>query len=373
MGKSYTLCKIFGIPIKINWSWFVIFALFSWTLGWHLFPQEYAGLTTTTYAVMGVLAALLLFASVLLHELSHSYVAQRFDIPVHGITLFIFGGVSELHEEPRDPDSEWKMALVGPAMSLAVAVVCLGAAYAFRPWWPLPLYGVLHYLGYINVVLAVFNLMPGYPLDGGRILRAILWKRWGDWRRATTAAAGVGSMFANILIVLGIVLVFTYQNLGAGLWPIILGWFLKQAGTSGYRLSMLRHDLAGVSVRDVMRTDVVSIPAGASVEEAIEDFFLRYRYNSCPVVDGERLAGIISLASVGHVRREERPHVRVADVMDRSVVENALRADAEATEALERVMQKDIGKIPVVDEAGLVGIVTRRDILQILKVKMALE
>ncbi|HEY3298561.1 MAG TPA: site-2 protease family protein, partial [Armatimonadota bacterium] len=266
--------KLIGIPIKIDISWLVAFILIVYSLAKGYFQTMYQEFTPTMDWVGGIVAALLLFASVLLHELMHSYVAIKNGLPVGGITLFIFGGISQLNEEPRTPEVELKMALAGPATSLvlggAILLLMRVSGMPHNTLWA----AILGYLGLINVMLGVFNLIPGFPLDGGRVLRAILWGTMNNLDRATKIASTVGQGFGYLFIIGGLGIMLTGQVV-SGLWLLFIGWFLNNAAQQSYQQSVLRKALSGVDVHTVMTTDYPHVDPDTTIDQFVHDYLLK--------------------------------------------------------------------------------------------------
>jgi len=307
MSGGVTLFRIRGIPVRAHPSWLLILALLTWNLAVGYFPQVLPDLPVGALWIKGLVAALLLFASVLLHELAHSIAALRYGIPVSGITLHIFGGVSQLEREPSRPGAEFVIAVVGPATSFAIAAALALVDLALAPGPGAR--ATMQYLVFVNVLLGVFNLIPGFPLDGGRVLRAILWRIKGNLAWATRVAARTGSVFAIILIGLGILRAFSGELIG-GLWFVLIGLFLRQSAESSYQQLVLRGGLSPYAVRDVMARDVMSVPAEATVAEVVDGFFWKHHVSSFPVVDGGRVVGILGLDQVKPLSSEERASTR---------------------------------------------------------------
>ena len=369
MRKGFDLFSIGGIRISLHYSWFVVLGLVVWSLAVKVFPQAYPGFGKTTIWLVSVAAALLLFISVLLHELSHSFVANRMGLGIHGITLFIFGGIAHLGKEPDDPNVELKVAIAGPACSLVLAVVFFAVYLALlTEYGRTPIVAVLEYLWYTNAALVAFNLVPGFPLDGGRILRAILWKRNKDIRRATRIASLFGRGFAILLILGGLLEIFLRGDL-SGIWYVLIGMFLQQAAEGSYQQVLVRNALSGVRVRQTMTTDVVYVSPQLTLVELVESFFFKYRFNSFPVVDGASLVGIVDVDEVKRVPREEWHSVTVSEVMTSMSDELVLRPEDDAVDALTKMLKSGWGMLPVVEGGRLLGVLTRRDVMTLLKIK----
>jgi Zn-dependent protease/predicted transcriptional regulator len=368
--RSIPLFKVFGIPIRIDLTWFIIFALVAWTLASTYFPMIYRNIGGPVYWVMGAVASLMLFVSVLLHELGHSYAAQRLNIPVRGITLFLFGGVSETLEEPRNATAELVMTLAGWGVSGVLAVTFFAVSRLFVGVTDVEIaaFAVVRYVAWINLLLLVFNGLPGLPLDGGRLLRAGIWYFTGNIRKATYIASSTGSFFGVLLIITGVFMLFT-GNLIGGMWFILIGFFLRSGAKQSYQQLVMRRALEGVRVGEVMTENVVTVPARMSVQEAVNQFFMKYHYHSFPVMDNGSLVGIVSLHNVRELDRDAWPRTSVAEITYRDVVNLSMHKDDDVMDAMARMARFDVGRLPVVEDGRMVGIVTRRDIIQILSVK----
>ncbi|HUU70826.1 MAG TPA: site-2 protease family protein [Planctomycetota bacterium] len=371
LNRSIPLFKVFGIPIRLDPTWFIIFALVAWTLAVAYFPVMFKGLDRYVYWIMGAAASFMLFVSVIVHELGHSYAAQKLDIPVKSITLFLFGGVSETVNEPKSASAEWIMTVAGWGLSLVLALVCFGASRLITgtSQGALASFAVVRYLAWINLLLFIFNGLPGLPLDGGRLLRASIWYFTGNIQKATYIASTTGSFFGILLIAGGVLMLFA-GNLVGGMWFILIGFFLRSGAKSSYQQLVMRRALEGVRVAEVMAQNVVSVPADISVEQAVNDYFLRYHYHSFPVMeDGDRLVGIISLHDIREVDRSAWGSTRVRDIANREVLDLALHREDDLMDAVTRMARFDVGRLPVVDDGHMIGIISRRDIMHRLSTK----
>ncbi|HMA53566.1 MAG TPA: site-2 protease family protein, partial [Acidobacteriota bacterium] len=283
-GKPVTLFRIFGFEVKVDWSWLILGALIVWSLATGLFPVWYKGLEKADYWVMGVAGALGLFLSIVFHELWHSLIARRFGLNMRGITLFLFGGVSEMADEPPSPKAEFFLAVAGPISSVVLAAVFFAVSYLLiGPGPATPVTGVLNYLGYLNLILAAFNLIPAFPLDGGRVLRAILWGSWNDLRRATRVASSVGAGLGAGLMFFGVLQFFMGRSVG-GIWTFIIGMFVRSAARSSYQQLVFRDALSGVPVKKFMVADAVTVKPGTTVEKLVDDYIYKYHFKMYPVV-----------------------------------------------------------------------------------------
>ncbi|MFH0777033.1 MAG: site-2 protease family protein, partial [Candidatus Eisenbacteria bacterium] len=272
MRRGFDLFTIGGIRISINYTWFVVLGLVIWTLGVGYFPANYPGLGTPTVWVISVAGALLLFISVLLHELSHSFVANRLGLGIRGITLFIFGGIAHLGKEPDDPNTEIKVAAAGPACSLVLSALFFVLSMLAARRGAGAVHALFLYVAIMNGALVIFNLVPGFPLDGGRLLRAVLWKRSGDVRRATRIASHFGKGFAIVLILVGLYRIFVEKDLG-GIWFVLIGMFLQQAAEGSYQQVLVRKALSGLRVSEIMSTEVVSVETSLTLDQLVEAYF----------------------------------------------------------------------------------------------------
>ena len=366
--RGLTIGRIGGIRIRIDWSWIVIFLLVTWTLAVGYYPTLYPSFSTATNWVLGVASSLLLFVSVLVHELAHSFVARGQGLPVESITLFIFGGVSQIEEEPRTPRGEFTMALVGPLTSLALAGVFFLAFLVFEPING-PIAAITQYLAVINLALGLFNLVPGFPLDGGRVLRAILWGITNNLRRATRIASYVGQAFAFLLIFVGVALIFGGAFL-SGIWLAFIGWFLNNAASSSYRELIARQSLEGVPVGRLMATDVDRVPPNLTIQQVIDEHILSGRQHAYPVTSDGELLGIICLHDVRKVPTDARRLQTVAQAMtpyDRLVT---VTPEEGLNEAVDKLGKGGYEQLPVIDQpAHLVGLLRRQDVINYLQVQ----
>jgi Zn-dependent protease/predicted transcriptional regulator len=364
---SLRLFRLFGITVEINVSWLLVLALMTWSFATVWYPDVLPDGTRPELWLLGFVTAILLFVSILMHEFSHSLVARRSGLPISKITLFLFGGVAQMERDVDNPVLELKMAAAGPAMSLALAAFFFALsklAGGHRLVTPL-----MQNLAFINLLVLAFNMVPGFPLDGGRILRAAIWKRTGNVRRATRIASRVGNVFAIVLMALGVFNFFMRQYIG-GLWLVFIGYFLRQAARSGYLLVTLHETLGNLRVSDVMRAPAVTVDARTSLRHLVDEYILRYRESSFPVIENGMLAGMVSLKDVKKVEMRRWSEETVGVVVDRGVMRYALRPEYPAETLLALVMRKGHERLPVIDGGGaVVGIVSRRDLMETIKMK----
>jgi Zn-dependent protease len=372
-GKRIRLFRLFGFDVRVDLSWLIIAVLVTWSLAEGVFPAYYEDLTTATYWWMGVLGAVGLFVSVIIHEFSHSLVARRFGLPMGGITLFVFGGIAEMEDEPENPKTEFLMALAGPAASVVLGLLLLGiSAVIPQSVWPLPLFGVVSYLGFINLVLAGFNLLPAFPLDGGRLLRAAFWRWKGDLRSATRIASGVGSVLGLGLIGLGIVFLIQGAFIG-GIWWALIGLFVRQAAAGAYQNVLVRGVLSGKPVRHFVNTEPVTVPSTISVRELVEDYIYRHHFKMFPVVDDGSLQGCITTGEVKGIPRDAWSEERVGNHLDACSSDNTVTPDTDALQALRTMQKTKKSRLLVVEDGELVGVLTLKDMLDFLSLKLDLE
>ena len=372
-GKPLTLFRIFGFEVKVDWSWLILGALIVWSLATGLFPVWYKGLDKADYWAMGVVGAVGLFLSIVFHELWHSLIARRFGLNMRGITLFLFGGVSEMADEPPSPKAEFFLAVAGPISSVVLAAVLLAVSYLLTgPGPTTAVTGVLNYLGYLNFVLAGFNLIPAFPLDGGRVLRAILWGAWNDLRRATRVATTVGAGLGAGLMFLGVVQFFMGRSIG-GIWTFIIGMFVRSAARSSYRQLLFRRALEGVPVRQFMVADVVTVKPETTVEKLVEDYIYKYHFKMYPVVGGGDLVGCVTLDQVKGLAREEWAAHNVGELARGCSAENTIRPDEDVMKALALMQRTGRSRLLVAEGGKLAGIISLKDIMGYIALKLDLE
>ncbi len=372
-GKKIHLFTLLGFSVGIDLTWILLALLVTWSLATGLFPYYFSGMSTATYWWMGIGGAIGLFVSIVFHEFCHSLVARRFGMPMKGITLFIFGGVAEMSEEPPSAKSEFLMAIAGPLSSVLLGGIMYGFAQGVRAaGGPEPLTAVLLYLALLNVILAGFNMIPAFPLDGGRVLRSILWRIKGNLRWATRIASAFGSGFGIFLIVLG-ALSFFGGNLVGGVWYFLIGWFIRNASQMSYKQVLIRNALGGDKIDRFMQRNPVTVPPGVSVDELVNDYFYRFHYKMFPVSNGEGLLGCVTPKQVKEMPRDQWREHHVAELAVPCSGENTISPDTDAMKALSTMNQTGNSRLLVVDNNRLVGIVTLKDMLKFLSLKIDLE
>jgi Zn-dependent protease len=367
MTGTFKLGRLFGIDIKFHYSWIFIFLLVAWSLADSFLPSNYPGWATRTYWTVGIIGSILLFASVLVHELSHSLVAISRGYQVSGITLFFLGGVSEIAEEATHASEEFWIAVVGPASSAVLAVVF---------WVMLQVISggnsqaeaLFQYLAFINLVLAVFNLMPAFPMDGGRVLKAAVWQATGSLPKATEVSTRVGSLLGYGLIGIGIVVAFISRNFLSGLWLVFIGWFIQSSASSSRQQYQVQTALSGRTVGEAMRNQVPRVEPGVTVQAFLDEYVVKEFERVYLVSLGDTFQGLVSVSDIRDVPPEERGSKFVAEIMTRaSEVVTASVSDPLET-ALERLVTNDISQLVVVQNGLPVGLLNRRDILSVLEI-----
>jgi Zn-dependent protease/predicted transcriptional regulator len=370
---GFRLGSIMGFEIRIDASWFIIFFLLFWSLSFGIFPYQHPDLPSSTHYLMGFFATILFFASLLAHELSHSVVAKAKGIPVEGITLFIFGGMAHTRMEAEEPGDEMAIAGIGPVASIVIAGLFGGFAWlGGRAGWSEAIVGPAGYLAWINLILAAFNLLPGFPLDGGRLFRAALWKATGDMTKATRWASIGGQTLGWLLIGVGALQLLAGGVLG-GLWLVFIGWFLRTAAQASFRQHALQDVLRGVPARDVMTSDPATVSADLTLRKVVDEKFLRHRYQCYPVVggDGSDVVGLVTLEQVKEVDRNDWDRTRVKDVMTpRREIE--VRPDEPMTDVLDR-MREGRRRVLVVRDGRLMGVISAGDVARWVQLEQDLQ
>jgi Zn-dependent protease/CBS domain-containing protein len=372
-GKRFTLLKIFGFQVWIDFSWLILGLLITWTLADGLFPQNYRGLSTMSYWLMGVGGALGLLFSIVFHELWHSLIARKFGLPIKGITLFIFGGVAEMTDEPRSPKAEFFMAIAGPISSIILGLSLLGLRFLLvGSGWSRAVTGVVGYLAFLNLILAGFNLLPAFPLDGGRVLRSVLWGMKNNIRWATHIASQIGAGFGALLIVIGVFDLIVGNFIG-GIWMFLIGMFLRSASQTSYQQLLIRRALEGESVRKFMVSDPVTVSPSISLKTLVEDYIFKHHYKMYPVVDRGELIGCITLDQVKQVPKENWPQRRVEEMARSCSDKNTIGPDEDVMKALSTMNRTNASRLMVVEGNVLVGVIALKDVMKLLSLKMDLE
>lgn len=358
------LGRVHGIPIDLDYSWFLIFILLTWILAVNYFPAEFKGGTTAQYWLMGAVTTVLFFGSVIVHELAHSVVALHYKIPVNRITLFIFGGVSQIAAEPPSPSAEFNIAVVGPLTSIALGAIF----YLLEPLFGnyTPALAVTKYLALINVSLGVFNLIPGFPLDGGRVFRAIVWGVTKNFRRATFIAANTGRFFGFLFIVIGVWQAFG-GNVINGLWIAFIGWFLESAATAQVQQQVVHDQLFGHKVSEAMEDKCAQIPSDSTLQNVVDQEVLAHGRRCFLVNRGEHIVGLLTLDNIKEVPRSSWTTTTAAQVMIPMEKLATIDPNAELWTAMEKMGQDGVNEMPVMRGDNFVGMLSRSDIVKYLQ------
>ncbi|MCG6924883.1 MAG: site-2 protease family protein [Acidobacteria bacterium] len=368
--QDVPLGRILGIPIGLDYSWFLIFGLLTWMLAGSYYPSEFTGWPPLLYWLAGAATAVMLFVSVLLHELGHSVVALRYRIPVRSITLFIFGGVAQIGAEPPSAVAEFFIAIAGPLVSLALA----GLFHAVQPMVSgmEALWGVVKYLAYINLALVLFNLIPGYPLDGGRVFRAIMWATTGSMRRATVIASNVGRLFALLFIAVGVWQVLN-GNFGGGLWVAFIGWFLDSAATAQLQQVRFQGLLRGHKVAQAMSDRCAAVPGSLTLQQLVDEHILGGSQRCFLVTRGQEVVGLMTLHRIKEVPRPQWATTSAAEAMIPLERLKLIDADAEVWAALQEMDRDGVNQLPVTRDRRVIGMLTREDVIGFLRTLRELE
>jgi Zn-dependent protease/CBS domain-containing protein len=372
-GKRYPLFRLFGFQVSVDASWFFLFLLISWSLATGVFPSELKQQASVTYWLMGIAGAVGLFGSIVFHELCHSLVARRFALPIRGITLFIFGGVAEMTDEPASPKVEFFMAIAGPVSSVFLGIALrLVAALGFWTDWSPQASGVLAYLGSLNLVLAAFNMLPAFPLDGGRVFRSIVWALNGKLRRATHVAARVGAAFGIGFMVLGALRVIVGASFIGGLWLFVIGMFLRHASQMSYRQVLIRGAITGEPLRRFISENPVVVSPSETIDHLVDDYVYRHDLRTYPVVQSGHLVGCVGIDQINKVPRSEWGQHTVGEIATRCSAENTIRPDADVAQALNLLNRTGAEGLMVAQGDELVGFVNLKDLMRFLASKIEL-
>jgi Zn-dependent protease len=374
LERRVTLFRILGFSIRVHYSWLLLALLIAWSLAEFWFKPQLPELSAALRWLLGGVGAIGLLVSIVFHELSHSVVARRQGIPIKGITLFLFGGVAEMESEPPTAKAEFLMAIVGPLSSFFLSGV-FGALWFFggEAGWHEAARLLLLWLAVLNFTLAVFNIIPAFPLDGGRVLRAMIWGWKGDLKFATRIVSMLGSGFGLFLILLGVVRVVTGGDLLGGMWMGLIGFFLRGAARGSYQQLLTKEALSGEPVRRFMVADPMTVSRAIPVSELVSDYIYKHQRKLFPVVDGERLVGLVSLDGVRSLPKDEWRQHSVGEIAEPVDDANTIGPDEDAVEALTRMTQTGTTRLMVVGDGRLVGVLTLSDLLEFLALKMELE
>jgi len=366
--------KVFGISLRLHYSWFFIFALVTWALAAGYFPSEYPSWSLSVRVAAGLITSVLFFGSVMVHELMHSIVSQRQGIPVQSITLFFLGGVSQITSEPKRPADEFRMAIVGPLSSLVIGGVLLGIYFQLRSGSAFAAQfatAITYWLGIINLFLGVFNLIPGFPLDGGRVLRSLLWWRSRKLTSATRIASNVGRVVGFIFIFVGIYFIFT-GNWFNGIWLALIGWFLESAAVGSYQQLLMQGMLKGHVASEIMSGDCIVVPPNMSIDQLVNGNILTSGRRCFPVGSGSEIMGLMTLHNVKEVPRDQWTTETVKEAMTPFDKLKWVRPDEELSSVLRILTENNINQVPVVQDNKIIGMVTRENLLNFVNVRSRL-
>ncbi len=367
---TFKIGKLLGIPIEVDLSWIIVFILFAYSIGVGYFSTMFPWLAPGGGIVLGIVAAMLFFATLLAHELSHCYFARKSGIPIAGITLFIFGGVARMKGEPDTPEDEFRMAIAGPLASFAFAFgfgflsLMIGRSTVFG--------AILSYVAFANIMIGIFNLLPGFPLDGGRIFRSLIWKASGDINIATKVSSFTGQMIGWIMILIGVFSFIRGQQI-SGIWLVFIGWFLHNAAQSAYQQLIMRRAFQGILISDVMTPYVDAVSPETTVEELVENHFLHTHADTYPVIKDGSLLGIVRLDEVRAIPRSEWPRVqvtRIAKPLDDSLLAFPYQ---DAWDTLVKMGEQGQSTVFVVDGNDIIGSVRQEYLAKLLKLRMGTD
>ena len=371
--RKIALFKLLGFTVSIDVSWGIILFLVVWSLSKGFFPSYFPGLSLQTYWWMGVIGAIGLFISIIIHEFSHALIARKYGLKIKGITLFIFGGVAEMQDEPSTPKSEFLMAIAGPIASFTLSIIFSGLAQAAETMkFSVPVVALLGYLSTINLLVAVFNLIPAFPTDGGRILRSFLWWMKGDIHWGTQIASRISLMFAVVIIFMGFMHMIGDNPIG-GLWWILIGSFLFFAANASYQRLVIKESFEGKTVRHFMNPAPVSVPFDITLQAFVERYLYRYHYKMFPVVKEGKIFGLITVQMLKLHTHEEWKHLLVGEVMEEQNPSNSIASHTSIDDALNRMNESGTTRLLVMEHHKIVGIITLKDLLEYIALKMELE
>jgi len=371
MGSAFNLGKVFGIQFRLHYTWFIIFILLVVALSRQAFPNFYPGWTPAIYWLMGIVTSLLFFISLIAHELAHSLVARIYGIPVKSITLFIFGGIAQISKEATKAGAEFRMAIAGPACSLAISGLfyLLGLLTTGRI---VPLAAMAIWLAQINALLAAFNLIPGFPLDGGRVFRSILWRFTSNYMRSTRIATRVGQGVGYLFILGGIIIMFFFHQWFNGLWLAFIGWFLGNAASASYRQAGRREALQGFTASQIMTSNCPLVPPDITLNQLVQEYIYPSRHRSFLIADGGKLKGIVTLHDIKSASQQNRGMTQVKEIMTPVDKLKVAHPDQDALSILEQMDENNVNQMPVVKEGRVIGLVVRDNLVGFLRIRSEL-
>ncbi|MEA3419026.1 MAG: site-2 protease family protein [Campylobacterota bacterium] len=373
LKRKMTLFKLLGFTVSVDASWGIILFLVVWSLSEGLFPSYFPELGIQTYWLMGLVGALGLFVSIIIHEFSHSLVARKYGLEIKGITLFIFGGVAEMKDEPSSPKTEFFIAIAGPIASLLLSILFASLYQVAKiTELPVPIIGILGYLSAINMLLAVFNMVPAFPTDGGRILRSLLWWIKGDIRWATQVASRISLVFAIAIIFVGFMSLVGGSFIG-GLWWVLIGSFLFRAANDSYQGLLMKQSFEGKTVHHFMNPNPVTVPSHITLQEFVDKYLYRYHYKMFPVIKDGKISGLITIQMLKSHPHGEWKHLLVGKAMQLQSSNNTIDSNTPINDALSKMSETRLSRLLVAERNKIVGIITLKDLLEYLAIKMELE
>ncbi len=370
--SRFRIFNLLRFPIYLDLSWFAVAILIAWSLARGFFPARVEGLTLGQYWTMGVLGALGLFASILAHELGHAVIARRFDVPIRGITLFIFGGVAEMTKEPPSAKSEFFVAIAGPIVSVLISIGCYAIVFFGGSLMPAPTVAVIGYLALINAVVVAFNMIPAFPLDGGRVLRSILWHVKGNLRWATKISSSLGSAFGLLLILFGLMSLLA-GNVISALWQFLIGMFLRNAAQMSYQQVLVRRALEGEPVSRFMNRETITVAPSLTLDRLVDEYIYRHHHKMYPVIQNDSLLGCVTTRQVQEVPRERWHQTTVGQVLQQCGEDSTTTPEADAMEALTKLSGNEASRMLVVSDGRLQGILSLKDLMRFIALKVELE
>jgi len=371
MGSGFNLGKVFGIQFRLHYTWFIIFFLVIISLSWQVFPLYYPGWSQLLYWGIGIVTSLLFFASVLAHELAHSLVGRANGIPIKSITLFIFGGVAQMTKEAAKASAEFKMAAAGPACSLVIGGLFYLLSLLTQNTIE-PVAAMAFYLAQINVILAAFNLIPGFPLDGGRVFRSLVWRFTDNYKRSTRIATRLGQGVAFAFIGGGILMMLLLQQWVGGLWLVFIGWFLYSAASASYRQAQWQEALRGVIASQVMTTYYITVPPNITLTQLVQGYVLPTGQRFFLVADEGGFKGILTLRNIKSVPQSNWDTTQVEKIMVSADQLKVARPEQDALSVVEQMNENDINQVPVVDGGRVIGLITRDNLIRALRTRTEL-
>lgn len=373
LKRKMPLFKLLGFTVSADASWGIILFLVVWSLSEGLFPSYFPNLSSQAHWIMGLAGALGLFMSIVIHEFSHALIARKYGLEIKGITLFIFGGVAEMKEEPGSPKTEFFMSIAGPVASLLLSVF-FAALYQIVKIIELPVYiaGILGYLSVVNMLLAVFNMVPAFPTDGGRILRSVLWWIKGDIYWATKVASRISLIFAIAIIFIGF-MSFIGGNFIGGMWWVLIGSFLFSAANASFQRLMMKQSFEGKTVRHFMNPIPVTVPSHITLQAFVDDYLYPHHYKMFPVVKDDKISGLITIQDLKAHPHEAWKNLPVSKAMQLRTPDNSIDSGTPINDALNKMSETGLSRLLVVEGKKVAGIITLKDLLEYLALKMELE